>query len=87
MSAQYREQQRRNAVQMLANDENGRAFLRWLLVECDMMSFAGVPTELAWAGFRAGHREIGDKIQNLIFDAGLPADQVADIFRREAKDE
>jgi len=83
MHAKYKEQQRLNAVQMLANDENGRALLRWLLRSCDLLCSTGVPMDLGRAGFREGRRDIGERILRLVFDANLPAEQLADIIREE----
>jgi len=83
MHAKYKEQQRINAIQMLANDENGRSFLRWMLHTCDLLCSTGVPMDLGRAGFREGRRDVGERILRLIFDANLPADQLADIIREE----
>ncbi|MCR5564005.1 MAG: hypothetical protein K6F46_11710 [Desulfovibrio sp.] len=86
MNEKYREQQRQNAVQMLANDESGRAFLRWMLSVSDLLCSTGVPMDLGRAGFREGRRDIGERILRLIYDAKLPADQLADIFREDKID-
>ena len=83
MNEKFREQQRQNAVQLLANDENGRAFLRWMFNACDMLCSTGVPMDLGRAGFREGRRDIGERVLRLIYSAKLPADQLADIFRED----
>ena len=62
-----------NAVALLAQDNAGRELIRWLLEVTGIHTTAGVPVDVAHAGYCEGKREIGERLIRLLFAAQLPA--------------
>lgn len=80
---QEKRQRLANAITLLANDKYGREFLRWLLDCSGLMRSAGAPVDIGRAGYCEGQRYMGERVLSLVFEAKLPAEQMADIIRED----
>lgn len=72
-----------NAVTMLADSEDGRELLRWLLDTSGLLRSACCPQDMGQAGYREGRRDMGARVMEIVRAANLPAHAMAEIFKED----